>query len=178
MGQHEWECWKILIGFGYNLSCPSWQAIFFKGNQWGAINLSRVMHAQRWRGVIKGRGERGKESVQGWAAQGEDEKGGVELLRDRQRVREQSGDIKRQMEPGLTDGEAQWSKVEPTPEMTCCRWLTMNRRSSKPLSRNLLSYCGSPTCSSHSPTGWSRALPQAPSAERGKRFSSEKPFSR
>lgn len=72
------------------------------------------------------------------------------------------------------DISRKWCKVR----VTLCRWLTMNRRSSKPLSRNLLSYCGSPTCSSHSPTGWSRALPQAPSAERGKRFSREKPFSR
>lgn len=75
-------------------------------------------------------------------------------------------------------GWRKWCKLWATLVKTCCRWLTMNRRSSKPLSRNLLSYCGSPTCSSHSPTGWSRALPQAPSAERGKRFSREKPFSR
>ncbi len=53
----------------------------------------------------------------------------------------------------------------------------MQCRSSKPFRSSLLSYCGSPTCSSQSPTGWSSSRPAAP-ADRGKRFRREKPFSR
>lgn len=161
------------MGFGCHLSCHWWQPIFFKGLQCGTINLSGVMHCTRSEEELLRGEEKGGRKRKGV----EEERRGAEWV-----VRQAEGKRaewwhKKTNAARLTRGETEWCKVDPTPEMTCCRWLTMNRRSSKPLSRNLLSYCGSPTCSSQSPTGWSSSRLAAP-ADRGKRFRREKPFSR
>lgn len=104
---------KKLMGFSCNLSCHWWQPIFFKGIQCGAINLSRVMHCTEVKRSYEWERGGGRKRVQGWVVKRKDEGGRVELLRDKQRVREQSGDIKRQMQLGWHrewQSDAKWNR--------------------------------------------------------------------
>lgn len=63
------------------------------GIQCGAINLSRVMRCTEVKRSYEG--EEGRERAE-WGGKGEER----ELLRDEQRAREHSGDIKRPMQLG------------------------------------------------------------------------------
>ena len=105
-----------LMGFGCHLSCHWWQPMFFKGIQWGAINLSRVMHrtevTRSYEGGWTGGGGKTKGSrvsvTQGGRG-GLGGGGGLDEVRD-----EQSGDIKRQMQRRGQGQRREWCRVDPT----------------------------------------------------------------